>query len=158
MPAESVGDETLEFNSTIIPDKKINIANYITEIIFRRRYTKLRKEVPKVEFWRKEFASSDLYSEMAKDYVAELTQVRKILKVFSPHVVLKYVQSTDLWSLRYLTNDRLPQVISELFIAQLKYIKDLDIKAAEIEKLTTKVEYIEKQVIKRNNNILSKGV
>lgn len=159
MAAASGGDETqLDFDSVIIPNKKVDIVNYITEIIFQRRYTKLRRSIPKVEFWRKEFAESDLYREMAKDYVAELTQVRKILKVFSPEVVLTYVKNNDLWSLRYITKDKLPGVICDLFVAQIKYLQDLGIKAAEIERLTNKVEYVEGQAARKRNNIIAKGV
>lgn len=150
--AEYYGDQ-IRYDSILIPDLKVDVANAITEIIFKRRQTKMRKEIPKVEFWRKEYKEHESYKAFANDYIAELTQVKKILKIFSPEVVLKYAKEQDLWSLRYITKERLPGIIFDLFLAQIAYIKDLEIKASEIETLTSKVEYINNQVIRRNNKI-----
>lgn len=150
--------ELMQYDSILIPGKKVDISNYVTEIIFQRRYNKLRRDIPKVEFWRKEYEAEASFKELRNDYIAELTQVKKLLKVFCPEVVAKYAKEADLWSLRYIKKGELPAIITELFRRQLEHITALRIKASEVERAVDKVEYIQNQTVKRTNNILSKGI
>lgn len=125
--------ETRTYDSPSVPNLKVDVANYITEIILSRQ-----GQLPGVPFWTKDH--KDKYKDLCTKYVAELTQVKKLLKVFSPTVVAKYVKENKVWSLRMVKKERVPYIIFDLFSAQLAYINTLDnIDKAKLELLDDKV-------------------
>ena len=143
-----------EYESLLVPNLKVSVANYITEFIISVKHK--NKSLPKVEYWQKKYEES--FKELQTEYIAELTQVKKLLKVFSPDVLIKYFKSNKMWTLRYLKKEQSKELIYNLFIAQYQYIQDLkDIKKSELEIVDNKIEYIE-QSLKKSNNAISKGL
>lgn len=147
--------ETRTHDSISVPGLKVDVPNYITEIILSRQ-----ARLPGVAFWTKD--NKDNYKELCVKYVAELTQVKKLLKVFSPTVVAKYVKDNQVWSLRYVKKERLPYIILDLFKAQIEYIASLEnIDRAKLEQLDDKVGSIEMTVtaqLPQTRNKAAKGL
>lgn len=145
-----------EYPSLIVPTLRVNVANYITEIVFTRRALKTKKIVPKVEFWRKEYRGD--FKDLTNDYIAELTQVKKLLKIFAPQVLIDELKENDWFSFRYLTKEQSKDLIFQLFVRHIKYLDQLkNIKKTELEVLDDKIQYIDQASIKTNNK-LSKGL
>ncbi len=147
----------MEYQSLIVPGLMVDTPNYITEIIIKRRYEKRRKAPPKFAYWRAEYG--DDTKEERNEYIAELTQIKKLLNVFSPAVVISYITNTpSIWSYRYLKKEQLNEVITNLFKLQLQYITELRIKKSEIQVVADKQEYIQNKISQKQTNLLTKGL
>ena len=146
-----------QYQSLLVPNLNVDIANYLTEILLVRS----KKDLPKgIEFWRKEFATQ--YKDAAERYICELTQIKKLLKVFSPIVVVDYFKATPkLWTVRFLKKEESKDLIYNLFVNQYKYIQSLkDLKKTELEFVDDKLIVIEQAEVKsfKRKNKISKGL
>lgn len=140
----------------IVPGLKVDASNYITEIFILRQAKARKANVPPIPFWQKQY--SEGYEKLTESYVYELTQVKKMLKVFCPEVLVRYFQGSKWPSLRYLTKENLAIVVTDLFKAQIKYIGTIEeIKKSDLERQVNKVEYIE-IVRAKANNAIGKGL
>lgn len=115
--------------------------------------------MPPVAFWTKEF--KDGYEQLVNEYVLELTQVKKLLKVFSPVVLVEYFKTQKYMTLRFLKLDEQKALIYDLFKEQIKYLATLSIPKQELEKVHDKPEYIQRKVIATEaakNSRINKGL
>lgn len=145
-----------KYKSLIVPDLYVDTQNYITEIIIKRRYEKYKKVLPKSAFWRSEYKED--FKDIRNEYVAELTQVKKLLNVFSPAVVINYISNnTKILSYRYIKKEVLKDVVLELFKLQIEYADMLKVKKSELQLAEDKVEYIERAGPKQDS-LVSKGL
>jgi hypothetical protein len=143
------------YKSLFVLDLDIDVSNYITEIIISR-YWEFKNKIPPVPFWQKEY--KDNYKKLTDSYVYELTQVKKLLKVFSPAVVLYYIKNNNITTLRYAKLEDTKEIIFGLFKNQLIFINQIkEISKNELEKENDKIEYIENKTRKKDN-LFSKGV
>lgn len=140
-----------QYQSLAVPTIFVDVSNFLTEILVERK----RGALPNVEFWQKQYA--DTYKDLTDLYIMELTQVKKLLKVFSPVVLVEYIQKSKLSTLRYLTKEQAKDVIYDLFAKQVKYIQSIkEIKKTEIEFIDDKLEFVQTKL--RNNNAIAKGL
>lgn len=78
------------YQSIFVPEIKIDIANYLTEILIKNYLNWLKIPLPKCPFWRKDIASQNAdLKKLSNKYVAELTEVKELLFVFDPSVMAK---------------------------------------------------------------------
>lgn len=144
-----------EYQSLIVPDLSVDIANYLTEIIVTNNAARFKKNLPKYEYWRKEY--KDSHKEITNQYIAELTQIKKLLKVFSAPVLIKYFKESKIISFRFVKKEQMPLIIFDLFKAQIEYISSIKISNSDLQEATNKVEYIEAKSMPQRN-LLSKGL
>lgn len=148
--------DTKLYQSLIVPNLNVDIANYLCEIVLTRKFKYKPDRLPKVEFWRSQYKND--FKELQNLYIAELTQIKKLLKVFSSEVILKFFKENDYYTIRFLTKDQSKELIFGLFIKQYEFIQSLkDIKKTEIELVPDKVQYIE-QARTKKSNLISKGL
>ncbi len=139
----------------VVPNLKVDVSNYLTEILL----TKKKRKMPPVAFWTKEYKVG--YEKLTEEYVLELTQIKKLLKVFSPIVLVNFFKTQKYMTLRFLKLDEQQRLIYDLFKEQVKYLATLDIPKTELEKVDNKLEYIERKVVASNaakNNRINKGL
>ena len=144
-----------KYQSLIVPDLQVDIANYLTEIIVKRNAERFRVVLPKYEYWRKEYKGK--HDELTTRYIAELTQVKKLLKVFSAPVLIKYFKESKIISFRFVKKADMPPIIYDLFLAQIAYISSLKVSVSVLAETENKVEYVA-SVQPKQNNLLSKGI
>lgn len=137
-----------------MPNLKVDIANYITEIIIDKLLLNKKVERPNFAFWKKEY--NDKLPELTETYVYELTQVKKLLKVFCGKVLIDKFKDGTIHTLRYMTKEDSKDLIFELFKNQITYISSLDISKKELERVVDKVNYIESRPT--GNKKLAKGL
>lgn len=79
------------YKSIFVPEHKIDIANYITEIIICNYLRMINKPRPASPFWRKDIASaSPELTALCKKYQLELIGVKQLLKKFDADIIAKY--------------------------------------------------------------------
>lgn len=147
---------TKKYSSIIVPELEVDVANYITEIILKRKFKYKPDKLPKVEFWRKQY--KDEFKDISNLYIAELTMVKKLLKVFSPDVVLNTFKENNLFTLRFLTKEESASLIFGLFKSQIEYLDTLsNLKKTELEMVDDKIMFIE-QKTQMKKNAIAKGL
>jgi hypothetical protein len=147
---------TKTYKSKFVPELDVDISNYLTEILISRNWKYKGNKVPPLAFWTKEH--KDNYKELVTDYVYELTQVKKILKVFSPGVVLSYLKNNEISSLRYIKKEDFKDMLFGLFKDQLSFLNTLEeISKTEIENEQDKIEYIARKT-QKTDNLFAKGL
>lgn len=74
-----------------MPEHKIDLPNYITEIIIRNFQKMRNKPLPNCPFWRKEIScNSPELAELCKKYQLELIGVKQLLKKFDGDIIVKF--------------------------------------------------------------------
>jgi hypothetical protein len=111
------------FKSLFLPSEQVDAANYITELLMQK-YAKAKKiGVPNYPFWRKEYQernNSEVIQDLADRYGKEIISVTRLLKVFSPVVLVDYITTSWPYTLFYLKKVQQQEVIFELYKKQVK--------------------------------------
>jgi hypothetical protein len=115
------------YKSIFVTDLDIDIANYVTEILIKKLLEKYKKPLPNVAFWQKDIANANSSLKYLHDnYIRELPEVRKYLKVFSPTNLIEVFNKNKITSVFYLDKNSRKDLIYDLYLNQLKHVKSLD--------------------------------
>lgn len=118
--------------SIFVSGLEITEAAAIAEHIISNRLEARNKPKPTCAFWKVEHKAT--FEALANTYVLELTDVRNLLKVFSPAVVLETVRDLKIQTFRYMTKEEKKECLYYLYRAQVAMVKTLEeIPAAKIE-------------------------
>lgn len=116
-----------QYSSIFVPETKIDIENYITEVIIVNFLNWQKQPIPKSPFWRADISNNNHgLDELRKRYIAELTGVKKLMKVFNPAVIMAYFQTSKMVGYTMVRAETKTKIIMELFNRQLKYADSLD--------------------------------
>lgn len=118
---------TKQYQSLFVSEHKIDLANYITEIIICNYLAMLKKPKPASPFWRKEIAahSPELVA-LSKKYQLELIGVKQLLKKFSGSTIAKYYTESKRTGFKGLKKEN-----------QIKILRDLEkLESSKIIKTT----------------------
>ena len=135
------------YQSLCVPNLMVDVSNYLTEILLSKK----KRKMPPVAFWTKEYKGQ--YDALVREYILELTQIKKLLKVFSPCVLVEYFRGKEYKTVRFLKLEEQKALVYDLFKAQLNYLSSLSISKKELEKVDDKLEYIEKKVAAKSTRI-----
>lgn len=124
-----------QFSSIFVPEEKINLPNYITELIIKNWLSFYKKPTPTSPFWRKDICANNTTLEwLSNKYSMEISAVNDYLKVFSPEVLIKILKKRNLITLKFLKLEWKKDLLNELFNEQLrssnKCMKQLEEEAA----------------------------
>lgn len=76
------------YTSYFVPEHKIDIANYLTEILIKNFLEWQKIPKPNCPFWRKEVSSNNpALKKLANKYIAELTEIKRLLHVFDASIL-----------------------------------------------------------------------
>lgn len=147
-----------QYKSKFVHDLDITVAEYITEILISNFCSWQKISVPQRPFWKKEYQSTTLDKELAKRYIAEISYVHDLLKVFSPSVITEVFSKANPIGLRLVKVATREKIIYKLYEAQAKYIKSLKCikeRVSELERIDNKLEFVNTnaQLVKRKKDI-----
>lgn len=109
------------FNSIFVPEIKIDISNYITELLIKNYVEFTRVPMPTSPFWRKEIAkNSKELTELSKRYVIELGGVKQLLKIFKPEAIIKAIANNKQFSYKLLKKHNQAKFIYDVFHQAIK--------------------------------------
>jgi hypothetical protein len=113
---------TKEYSSRFVPDHKIDLANFLTEILVLNYLKQFKKNIPTVPFWRKEYSES--FADLSKRYYIELIGVKDLLKVFYPETIAEVFTQKKCFAFSYLKMENRYPILYELYKCQVKNIKN----------------------------------
>lgn len=109
------------YQSIFVPEHKIDIANYITEIIICNYLRMIKKPRPASPFWRKDIASaSPELQALCKKYQLELIGVKQLLKKFDADIIAKYYTESKRTGFKGLKKINQTKILEELSKLQTK--------------------------------------
>ncbi len=115
---------TKQYSSIFVPESKIDVANYLTELLICN-YVKVRKKaMPTCPFWRKEYATDEFLQDLNEKYVLELIGIKDLLHVFDPEVLSKYIVDKFCISFKMLKKETQQAHFYELVRRQIKFSKE----------------------------------
>lgn len=112
------------YKSLFDPSIETDIYNYITEFLIKQRLELSKKNLPKCPFWRKEYQTNDYLKWLGETYQSELTEVKKICKVFDVRPIIETIKSTKIFSLRYAKLEQRKSFIYALYLSQSKHMSE----------------------------------
>ncbi len=114
-----------EFQSHFLPDLKVDLSNYITELLICN-YLKWQKQpIPNSPFWRKGITvNSEHLKELGKRYGVELSAVKDLLEVFTGSTIIKYFRENNTVGIKFVKKETQQRIIYELFKLELKFKKE----------------------------------
>ncbi len=130
------------YKSRFVSDLDITIDSFIAESIMlnhiaflSRKNNKINK--PTCAFWRNDIAKNDNFLlELKTRYINELTYVKNLLKVFSPKVIINYINARGITTFRYQVLNKQQIIIYNLFNDELKHQKAVKEQAGKVQKLS----------------------
>lgn len=113
-----------EYSSIFVAGLKVDLPNFLAELLIRN-YLQFKKiTLPTVPFWQKEWReASPIYKDIASRYGMELPEVKNLLKVFDVEVLAGYFTETSCFCLKYLKLPNRQKLIYDLYLKQLKFLK-----------------------------------
>lgn len=120
-----------EFTSIFVTGLQIDTGNLISETLIKNYLSQRRLPIPTCAFWQSEiYRANPALKALADRYILELGQVRKLLKVFSPQVILYEINARGWLTLIYMNKEERKEFIYALFLEQVKLAKTLSNKGA----------------------------
>ena len=113
-----------QYNSIFVPEIKIDLPNFLTELLIRNYLEFNKKQLPTSPFWRKEISSQsrDL-QDLSKRYALELTGIKQLLKVFSGSSISKLLIEKKYFAFKHLKKETQARFLYELFQIEIKQDK-----------------------------------
>jgi hypothetical protein len=110
-----------KYNSIFVPEIKIDLPNFLTELLIKNYLEFNKKPLPSSPFWRKDISnqSSDL-QELSKRYALELIGIKQLLKVFSPESISKLLTEKRYFAFKHLKKESQARFLYELFQIEIK--------------------------------------
>jgi len=116
-----------EHKSVFVTDLEIDIANFLTEVLFVQFFKSSNRPLPTGAFWKKEYTDvNPSFKWLSEKYNLEIQEVRKLLKVFSPSVISAAITKHKVTTLVYMKKEERKEMIYQLYLDQLKLVKQLD--------------------------------
>lgn len=116
-----------EHKSVFVTDLEIDIANFLTEVLFVQYFKAYNRPLPTGAFWKKEFTDvNPSFKKLAEKYNLEIQEIRKLLKVFSPAILSALITTYKISTLVYMKKEERKEMIYQLYLDQLKLVKQLD--------------------------------
>ena len=103
------------WNSLFVTNLVVDLPNYITEIILLNWCKRWNKPIPNCAFWRKEISEqSAIWKELRKRYIAELTQIKSLLKKYDYTILIDKLKKDKITTIRYLKKYEKDKFIRDL--------------------------------------------
>lgn len=116
-----------EHKSVFVTDLEIDIANFLTEVLFVQFFKSSNRPLPTGAFWKKEYTDvNPSFKWLSEKYNLEIQEARKLLKVFSPSVISAAITKHNVTTLVYMKKEERKEMIYQLYLDQLKLVKQLD--------------------------------
>jgi hypothetical protein len=121
-----------DFSSIFVANLEIDVANHICELVINNKLewrAKIKKltqsNKPSCAFWRRDvLAINPQYRQLAKDYILELSYIKKLLMTFHPRVVIDYVKDRNVQTFAYLKLTDQQACIYNLWKLQVDRVKE----------------------------------
>lgn len=111
-----------EYPSIFDASLKVNIPNYITELLMAQYFAVKRTDIPRTAFWRKKYKEQCSEFEFwSEKYRLELSEVINLLKVFPARVLAETIKSERSWTLKYLNKEQRQAFVYKLYNNTLKH-------------------------------------
>lgn len=125
---------TKRWESIFDPSKKVDEANFITEIILSNYLKWQGKPLPRSPFWQKAISeNSDVLKDLRKRYAAEVSAVKDLIKVFDFPAVARYAKRTKMVGIRMVKAETKDKILVGLFKENLEYRKEIEQSAVAAE-------------------------
>lgn len=120
------------FDSIFDAQLKVDVPNYITELLMDNYFKVCKKDVPRTAFWRKEYKeSSSNFEHWSGKYSLELSEIKNLLKVFPARPVAQTIKAERTWTIKYLKLEDKQKFLYKLYNATLKFHKDCVVAASK---------------------------
>lgn len=131
------------YPSRFVAKLEVTIAEYITEILIQNYLVWQKKPMPRNAFWRKGITeNSKEFKTLKNKFVAELTMVKDLIKVFSPSVVAKYFLEHKCVGYRTVKSETRLKILDGIYREQLIYNKSMfNGTAKQLEQMADKRQF-----------------
>lgn len=134
------------WESIFDPSKKVDAANFITEIIISNYLKWQKKPLPRSPFWQKAISEkSDVLKDLRTRYAAEVSMVKDLLRVFHFAVVAKFVKKTGVVGIRMVKAETRERMLAKLVVEAIGYAKEGDITPTVITEAMALPDFISTQ-------------
>lgn len=116
-----------QYESIFEPELKIDVANYLAELVIVNFLNWQKKPIPKSPFWRKSISGDNTYlKQLAQRYTVELSGMKDLLEVFAPQVLAEYFRETKTVGFKLVKAETKQRILMELFKKQVLFIRSLE--------------------------------
>lgn len=115
-----------EYPSVFLPDKKIDLSNYLTEIIICNFLNWQKLPIPSSPFWQAAIANKSVkLDDLRKRYGMELAEIKNLQKVFSTESISQTFKELKPISVKQLKKENRSNLIYNLYINELAFQKQV---------------------------------
>lgn len=127
------------FDSIFVKDLKVDVYNFITEVLINNYLEFARIQKPRCAFWQKEYQSNDLLKFLGKKYQIELIHIKRLTKKYTPKVIMTCFKQNKIGSYGFLKQEKRVLIDKRLEETEREINKPIA-KAPELSSVETSIE------------------